>query len=140
MSASLPFSPFASGLGMMPGNSPYNDKNSTSAQQASSNMNASKSLIIQSPTVYLRIYSISDWYAMAQMAAQDYFSRLQMSGMVHPDMSNFSSMAALNSVHNNSPSATGSSGNKHNLKRRDKGSHQEDFNKPTMSKEVKQLS
>lgn len=77
---------------------------------------------------------------MAQMAAQDYFSRLQMSGMVHPDMANFSSMAALNSVHNNSPSATGSGGNKHNLKRRDKGSHQEDFNKPTMSKEVKQLS
>lgn len=59
-----------------------------------------------------------------------------MSGMVHPDMANFSSMAALNSVHNNSQAATGS-GNKHNLKRRDKGSHQEDFNKSTSSKEVK---
>lgn len=56
--------------------------------------------------------------------------------MVHPDMANFSSMAALNSVHNISQTATGS-GNKHNLKRRDKGSHQEDFNKSTSSKEVK---
>lgn len=35
------FSPFAGGLGMMPGSSPY-DKNASSAQQASANMNASK--------------------------------------------------------------------------------------------------
>lgn len=74
--------------------------------------------------------NISDWYAMAQMAAQDYFSRLQMSGMVHPsDMANFSSLGALNSMHNNSPIATGSGGNKHNLKRKDKGSNQDELNK-----------
>jgi hypothetical protein len=67
------------------------------------------------------------------MAAQDYFSRLQMSGMVHPDMANFSSLGALNSMHNSSPSASSSAGNKHNLKRKDKSSNQDETNKYTKS-------
>ena len=62
---------------------------------------------------------------MAQMAAQDYFSRLQMSGMVHPDMANFASLGALNSLHNSSP---GASSNKHNLKRKDKSSQDDKYN------------
>lgn len=72
------------------------------------------------------------------MAAQDYFSRLQMSGMVHPDMANFSSLGALNSFHNNSPVAGGSSNNsKNNLKRKDKGANQDDYSsKASNSKEV----
>lgn len=78
---------------------------------------------------------------MAQMAAQDYFSRLQMSGMAgHPDMANFAALGGLNSLHNNSPMASSSnSGNKNNLKRRDKGSNQDDFNKSNYMKEVKQF-
>lgn len=111
----MPFSPYAGGLGMMPNNSPY-DKNSTAAQQASSNMNA-------------------NWYAMAQMAAQDYFSRLQMSGMVHPDMSNFPSLGALNAAHGNTPPAM--PGNKN--KRKDKGSIQDDYHKQSSSREVSLL-
>jgi hypothetical protein len=75
---------------------------------------------------------------MAQMAAQDYFSRLQMSGMVHPDMANFASLGALNSMHNSSPSASSSSGNKHNLKRKEKSSNQsDDMNKYNNSKDVR---
>lgn len=73
---------------------------------------------------------------MAQMAAQDYFSRLQISGMVHPDMANFNSLGALNSFHNSPPIASGSSGNKHNLKRKDKEGTQDDYNKSSNSKEV----
>lgn len=76
---------------------------------------------------------------MAQMAAQDYFSRLQMSGMAgHPDMANFAALGGLNSLHNNSPMASSSSGgNKNNLKRRDKGSNQDDFSKSNYMKEVR---
>jgi hypothetical protein len=76
---------------------------------------------------------------MAQMAAQDYFSRLQMSGMVHhPDMANFASLGALNSMHNNSSgaSSSSSSGNKHNLKRKEKSSNQDDMNKYNNSKDA----
>jgi hypothetical protein len=64
------------------------------------------------------------------MAAQDYFSRLQMSGMVHPDMANFAALGGLNlnSMHNSSPSASSSSGNKHNLKRKDKSSQDDKYN------------
>jgi len=61
-----------------------------------------------------------DWYAMAQMAAQDYFSRLQMSGMAHPDMANFSALGALGSL--NSNMAMGSMQAKPQQKRKDKGS------------------
>lgn len=118
----------------MPGNAAY-DKNPASAQQASSNMNASE---LPSTSAFNRTInksSISDWYAMAQMAAQDYFSRLQMSGMVHPDMANFPSLGALNSFHNSSPMPSGSGGNKHNLKRKEKG-NQEEFEKLNNPKEV----
>lgn len=73
---------------------------------------------------------------MAQMAAQDYFSRLQMSGMVHPDMANFSQLGALNSFHNNSSMAP-SSGNKHNLKRKEKASNQDEYGRSSSSKEVR---
>lgn len=73
---------------------------------------------------------------MAQMAAQDYFSRLQMSGMVHPDMANFASLGALNSMHNSSPGTSSSTGNKHNLKRKDKSSNQDDVNKYSSLKDV----
>lgn len=73
---------------------------------------------------------------MAQMAAQDYFSRLQMSGMVHPDMANFASLGALNSMHNSPSGACSSSGNKHNLKRKDKSSNQDDMNKYSNSKDA----
>lgn len=76
---------------------------------------------------------------MAQMAAQDYFSRLQMSGMVHPDMANFPSLGALNSFHNSSPMPSGSGGNKHNLKRKEKSGNQEDFEKLNNPKEVNNL-
>lgn len=136
--ASMPFSPFASGLGMMPGSSAY-DKNASAAQQASNNMNASEFSCITDESKLLNFSS--DWYAMAQMAAQDYFSRLQMSGMVHPDMANFSSLGALNSFHNNSSMAGGSSNNnKNNLKRKDKGANQDDYSsKASNSKEVKFL-
>lgn len=73
---------------------------------------------------------------MAQMAAQDYFSRLQMTGMVHPDMANFPALGALNSFHNNSPMPNTSGGNKHNLKRKEKGGNQEDYEKSNNLKEV----
>lgn len=73
---------------------------------------------------------------MAQMAAQDYFSRLQMSGMVHPDMANFAALGNLNSFHNNSAITASSSGNKNNLKRKDKVSSQDDFKQSINSKEV----
>lgn len=58
---------------------------------------------------------------MAQMAAQDYFSRLQMSGMMHPDLANLSALGNLASYSNaggslNSPS----SNSKSNSKRKDK--------------------
>lgn len=77
---------------------------------------------------------------MAQMAAQDYFSRLQMSGMVHPaDIANFTSLGALNSLHNNVPSGMSSGSNKHNLKRKDKGSNHDDMNKYAGSKEVAEI-
>lgn len=135
--AAMPFSPFASGLGMMPGTSAY-DKNASAAQQASNNMNASEFPSDESsPNQNDRIFP-PDWYAMAQMAAQDYFSRLQMSGMVHPDMANFSSLGALNSFHNNSAAAGGSSNNsKNNLKRKDKGANQDDYSsKASNSREV----
>lgn len=114
----MPFSPYASGLGMIPSGSPY-DKNSSVAQQTSSNMNA-------------------NWYAMAQMAAQDYFTRLQMSGMVHPDMANFSALSALNSVHGTSSSA--GVGNKSNTKRKDKGPSQDDYSKSLASRDVRELA
>lgn len=74
----------------------------------------------------------ANWYAMAQMAAQDYFSRLQMSGMVHPDMANFSALGALNSAHANTPPAASS---KNNSKRKDKGSSHE-----SSSREVSEWS
>ena len=114
MSSSMSFSPYASGLGMIPTNSSY-DKNPSAAQQASSSMNA-------------------NWYAMAQMAAQDYFSRLQMSGMVHPDMANFPALGAMNSVHTTTPPAA--TGNKNNTKRKDKLSTQDDYYKSSSSREV----
>lgn len=111
--ASMPFSPFAGG-------SPGYDKNSSPTQQASAlasaNMNA-------------------NFYAMAQMAAQDYFSRIQMSGM-HPEMANFSALGGMTALHNTSP-IPGSSGNKHNLKRKEKSNHHEEFNK---SKEVANMT
>lgn len=78
----------------------------------------------------------ANWYAMAQMAAQDYFSRLQMSGMVHPDMANFSALGTLNSTHANTPSAV--TGNKNSNKRKDKGSSQDDYHKSS-SREVSEL-
>lgn len=61
---------------------------------------------------------------MAQMAAQDYFSRLQMSGMMHPDLANLSALGNLASFSNannslNSSSSSGSN-SKNNLKRKDK--------------------
>lgn len=76
---------------------------------------------------------------MAQMAAQDYFSRIQMSGMMHPDLANFSALGGLNSLQNNpSMGSNSSGGNKPNLKRKDKGSAhtQQDYNKMTTAKEV----
>jgi hypothetical protein len=65
-----------------------------------------------------------NWFTMAQMAAQDYFSRLQMSGMMHPDLANLSALGNLASYSNvsnqmNSSSSSGS-GSKNNLKRKDK--------------------
>lgn len=74
---------------------------------------------------------------MAQMAAQDYFSRLQMSGMHPADIANFSSLGALNSMHSNSPMASNTGGNKHSLKRKDKGSNQDDLNKASSLKDVR---
>lgn len=74
---------------------------------------------------------------MAQMAAQDYFSRLQMSGIVHPnDLANFSSnLSGLNSLYN-SPSMASSSGtDKQYSKRKDKG-NQEESNKSAAAKDV----
>jgi hypothetical protein len=74
---------------------------------------------------------------MAQMAAQDYFSRIQMSGMMHPDMANFSALGGLNSLQNNaSMSSSPAAGSKPNLKRKDKGSNQQDYNKSAAAKEV----
>lgn len=116
------------------------EKNSASAHQASSNMNASnfnKNLSYAKSIVNQDL--ILDWYAMAQMAAQDYFSRLQMSGMVHPDMANFAALGGLNAMHISPSTASSSPVNKHNLKRKDKSSNQDEMNKSSVSKEVKNV-
>ena len=49
--------------------------------------------------IILYIVLILDWYAMAQLAAQDYFTRLQATGLsqmpFHPDMASFAGMAGM---------------------------------------------
>lgn len=71
-----------------------------------------------------------DWYTMAQMAAQDYFSRLQMSGMMHPDLANLSALGNLASFSNaNNSMNTSSSSSKNNLKRKDKMADSYDMKK-----------
>jgi hypothetical protein len=78
---------------------------------------------------------------MAQMAAQDYFSRIQMSGMMHPDLASFSALGGMSSLQNNPSLGSGSSaGNKSNLKRKDKGLNQQEINKIAASKDVRIIS
>lgn len=74
---------------------------------------------------------------MAQLAAQDYFTRLQASGMshlVHPDMAGFS---GLSSLPNSSPlsgnqkvsnTTSGNISNKASTKKRDKTSNNDSMN------------
>jgi len=70
---------------------------------------------------------------MAQLAAQDYFSRLQMSGMLHPDLANFSAMSSPNAMQSLAQSSPSSS-NKNNLKRKEKTmQNYTDNNKPLNS-------
>lgn len=77
---------------------------------------------------------------MAQMAAQDYFSRLQMSGMMHSDLANLSALGNL-AQYPNASGSMNSSNSKNNLKRKDKMQAQQDSyeNKKMSAKEVKRI-
>ncbi|KAG5678274.1 hypothetical protein PVAND_007963 [Polypedilum vanderplanki] len=96
--------PFLPGFPGMSQQIPGFDKNSSSAAAAAMNQN---------------------WFAMAQMAAQDYFSRLQMSGMMHPELANLSALGNLagypntSGSLNSSQSSASSSNKKNNSKRKD---------------------
>lgn len=70
------------------------------------------------------------------MAAQDYFSRLQMSG-IHPnELANFTSnMSGLNSLYNAQPMASSSGADKQYSKRKDRG-NQDGSSKSAASKDV----
>lgn len=74
------------------------------------------------------------------MAAQDYFSRLQMSGMMHSDLANLSALGNLASYTNagsslNSSPSSSSSNSKNNLKRKEKMQDSYDMKKMS-SKDV----
>lgn len=58
---------------------------------------------------------------MAQLAAQDYLSRLQMSGMMHPEMANFQALAMQNAA---LMGGSQQPPTKSNLKRKDKSFNQ----------------
>lgn len=68
------------------------------------------------------MHKILDWYAMAQLAAQDYFTRLQATGLsqmpFHPEMAGFPGMGPLAGAStgggkaNSSNSSAGSSSSK----------------------------
>jgi hypothetical protein len=76
---------------------------------------------------------------MAQMAAQDYFSRLQMSGMMHPDLANAANLAALGNLGGfaNPTTSSSPSSNKSNSKRKDKSDSYDKLDvKKMSSKEV----
>lgn len=75
---------------------------------------------------------------MAQLAAQDYFTRLQASGMshlVHPDMAGFpglsplpNSSVPLSGIQKLSSSTSGNNSNKASTKKRDKTSNSDNMN------------
>ncbi|XP_031616444.1 bromodomain adjacent to zinc finger domain protein 2B isoform X2 [Contarinia nasturtii] len=122
--------PFGAGLGMLPtGASNANDRftmghQQQQQQQAQQQQNATMNAAASQAASLAGLHPAS-WWSMAQLAAQDYFTRLQASGLSpfpHPDLAAaFPGMAGMAGASNSAGSTSSSNSRQNNGDSKGKG-------------------